>query len=114
MVQFHPFALKGEANGQDDVFGGRALARLPHIPAVQKATSVTRVGSRSHGELNLNVRKGGIPALRLLQWHAPEFRVECTNDIGATVILPLGDIDLKHESLDRLSQPPATPRAAVP
>lgn len=75
---------------------------------------MTRVGSRHHGDLNMNVRKGGIPALRLLQWHAPEFRIECTDDLGATVILPLGDIDLKHESLDRLSQPPVTPRATVP
>lgn len=75
---------------------------------------MTRVGTARHGEVNLNVRKGGIPALRLLQWHAPDFKVECTDDKGEAIFLPLGDIDLKHESLNRLSKPPVTPRATVP
>jgi hypothetical protein len=72
----------------------------------------TKVGTAQNGTLSISVPNGGIPALRLVKWHAPHFRVECTDDAGATHTLPLSDIDLDHDKLASLNTPPR-PLAAL-
>lgn len=64
---------------------------------------MTMVGTTRHGALKLNVPPGGIPAMRLLKWHAPDLRVECTDDKGAIIMLPLSDIDISHDAIAQLN-----------
>lgn len=45
-----------------------------------------------------------IPALRLVAYHATSARVEVT--LGReTILVPLGDLDLRHESMASLNAP---------
>ena len=55
------------------------------------------------GSLTLKVPHSGIPALRLLQWHAKDLMLELENDKGEPVLVPLGKIDLAHESIAKLN-----------
>lgn len=61
------------------------------------------VGTAKHGNVTLAVLPRAIPSLRLLSWHAPDFRVECTNAGGATLMLRLSELDITHATLDRLN-----------
>lgn len=73
------------------------VANAPQVPAV------TVVATAKHGTLTLNAPCSAIPALRIVKWHAPEMRVECTDDHGGILMLPLSSVDLSHESLRELN-----------
>lgn len=45
-----------------------------------------------------------IPALRLVQYHATAARIEVILG-NETILVPLGDLDLRHESMDALNAP---------
>lgn len=61
------------------------------------------VGTAKHGNVTLAVLPRAIPSLRLLSWHAPDFRVECTDKSGATLMLRLSELDITHVTIDRLN-----------
>lgn len=61
------------------------------------------VGTAKHGNVTLAVLPRAIPSLRLLSWHAPDFRVECTDESGAMLMLKLSEIDISHVTLERLN-----------
>lgn len=61
------------------------------------------VSTTRYGTLNINVPPGGLPSLRLLKWHAPDLRVECTDEKGVTILVPLLDIDISHEKVSALN-----------
>lgn len=74
----------------------------------EKAMTMVRT---PQGALKLNTPTAGIPALRLLLWHAPEQRVELTDERGGIHHLPLKDIDLSHDGIAKLNaaRPSFTP-----
>ena len=65
----------------------------------------TRVKTERNGVLFLNIPPGGIPALRLVQYHATEVRFELTDEAGTAFLVPLGEISLKHDVMAGLNSP---------
>lgn len=63
----------------------------------------TKVGTARNGTLTLDIPNGGIPALRLVKYHAPNVRIELTDDQGTTLLVPLGEISLAHDLLAGLN-----------
>lgn len=63
----------------------------------------TRVKTERNGVLLLNIPPGGIPALRLVQYHASEIRFELTDEAGTAFLIPLGEISLKHDVMASLN-----------
>lgn len=59
------------------------------------------------GTLTLLVPQSGIPALRLLQHHAPNLGVECLDHRGNPVLVSLVNLDVSHETLRALNAVPA-------
>lgn len=66
---------------------------------------MTKIGTARHGTVSINVTNGGIPALRLVKWHAPHQKIECTDEAGAAVMVPLSEINLDHDLLSSLNAP---------
>jgi len=63
----------------------------------------TRVKTERNGVLFINIPPGGIPALRLVQYHASEIRFELTDEAGTAFLVPLGEISLKHDVMASLN-----------
>lgn len=51
------------------------------------------------GTLSVLVPNSGIPALRLLQHHAPNLGIECLDHKGNQVTVTLVCLDFSHETL---------------
>lgn len=76
---------------------------MANSSAGESSAAPVIAGSTTHGNVVLDMKPGAIPALRLLSWHAPQFRVECVNANGETLYLPLSELDISHATLDRLN-----------
>lgn len=63
---------------------------------------MTMVGT-PNGPLKLSVPTSGVPALRLLRWHAPDQKMELSDERGGVHAFPLKDLDLSHEGIGKLN-----------
>lgn len=79
------------------------MACSPEVARAQEVPAMI-VGTVRHGNVTiLAVLPRAIPALRLLSWHAPDFKVECVTAGNATIYIPLSELDITHPTLDRLN-----------
>ena len=62
----------------------------------------TRIATVHHGVVEINAPQGGIPALRLVQHHAPGLGIEGFVN-SESYVIPLGQLDLDHQALCSLN-----------
>lgn len=83
---------------QGQLDDAEAAQAVPDAPEGEEMVSV-RCLIPGKGTLSVLVPQAGIPALRLLQHHAPNLGIECLDHRGNQVTVTLVNLDLSHEAL---------------